>query len=163
MARFLFCVCLAFVSVPAFADTAQAATWAKEASVMQARLGDLIMAAEAGDKVSVENALALEITAFADTAKALGAWNDAHQGPMDLGCIFRGLGEDATRQMKMLETATSPEATLVALKRLQVGFEDAALIGADAAKTWAQDGLGATGEEMLVPCSGDPLAVLAAE
>ncbi len=161
MARFLFLVSLAFLSAPAFADPARASAWAKQADALQAQFSDLIMAAEGEETFVVENALALEIANFADTAKALGAWNDANKGPMDLGCIFRGLGEDTSRQMKALEAAASTQAKLVALKRLQTGFEDAALIGEDAAHTWTKTGLGATGEEMLVPCTGDPESIAA--
>ncbi len=69
-----------------------------------------------------------ELERFAITATRLGTWNDEQGGAADLGCIFRGMAEEAELQLMALEDAKGPAARDVAFNRLVSMFDDAQVI-----------------------------------
>ena len=73
-----------------------------------------------------------ELAVFAGTALKLGQWSDSQAGASDFGCIFRGMAEEADRQLFELEIARTPKAKSAALKRLIAMFDDAQSIAAAA-------------------------------
>ena len=73
-----------------------------------------------------------ELAVFAGTALKLGQWSDSQAGASDFGCIFRGMAEEADKQLFELEIARTPAAKRDALKRLIAMFDDAQSIAAAA-------------------------------
>ena len=62
----------------------------------------------------------------------LGTWSDTQAGAADFGCIFRGMAEEADKQLFELEIARTPKAKRAALSRLIAMFDDAQSIAAAA-------------------------------
>lgn len=86
-------------------------------------------AAEAGRADNAE--LRGRLAAFAETASLAAAAIAAHDGPADLGCIYRGMAEDAARQARALDGTAG-----AALARIRLLGDDAVLVtpsGADQA------------------------------
>lgn len=63
-----------------------------------------------------------DLMRFAVTSDRLGGWIDETGGPSDLGCIFRGMAEEAELQLGMLEQPGTRDS---ALRRLATLFYDA--------------------------------------
>lgn len=96
-----------------------------------------------------------DLMRFAVTADRLGTWIDATGRPHDLGCIFRGMADEAELQLDQLQEPTAREG---ALRRLATLFNDAENIGL--AASYAQPG--AEGPEVGAPmsCPANPGAAL---
>lgn len=87
-----------------------------------------------------------DLARFAVAADRLGAWIDATGRPHDLGCIFRGMADEAELQLGQLET---PGARESALRRLTTLFYDAENLALAASYTDA----GSDGAEGSAPAS----------
>lgn len=78
---------------------------------------------------------------FAATASHLAIWTDETQNSPDLGCIYRGMAEEAELQLIALEDATSAKSIAAALKRIATMTDDAqsiAVASAHAGRTGNQ-------------------------
>lgn len=107
----------------ASADADLAAAWGHKAgalyvTTLDALEGETVPATFEGDLIR-----------FAVTSARLGGWVDETSGPGDLGCIFRGMAEEAELQLDLLD---DPVARQGALKRLATLFYDAENIAAAA-------------------------------
>jgi hypothetical protein len=98
----------------------------------------------------------MELVRFADVAKGIGSELDAHGAPIDLGCIFRGMAEEAELQSNALKTAPNAGHQYIALGRLIAMFDDAAVIAPDAARTLK--GKPDTPQATLGGCEANPEA-----
>ncbi len=155
MKRLSICLLLLALPAPAFATPERALALSNEAAALQA---ETLALNATGD---MPDAFTQAVDRFAITATALGGWNDAHDGPVDLGCIFRGLSEDALRQRALIAAPKSKAARADSVRRLAALFEDAHLIAADAARSWREANLGRAEDEPPLACSADPDAALA--
>ncbi|MEM6665987.1 MAG: hypothetical protein AAF638_06245, partial [Pseudomonadota bacterium] len=110
--------CLAFAG-PAAASPDLAAEWGHAATGLYA---DTVHAIEGGDlPANFEDSL----TRFSVNAARLGSWIDKSGGPVDLGCIFRGMSEEAEIQLYAITSQSTRET---ALRRLATLFYDAETI-----------------------------------
>lgn len=114
-------LCLTFALPAAQADEADLAReWGAKAGMMYedtaAGLQGAVLPARYED----------DLARFAVTADRLGAWIDETGRPHDLGCIFRGMADEAELQLGALSVPASRSA---ALRRLATMFNDAENIG----------------------------------
>ncbi|MEO0465941.1 MAG: hypothetical protein AAF216_05325 [Pseudomonadota bacterium] len=95
---------------------------------------------------------------FAVNASRLGSWIEKSGGPADLGCIFRGMSEEAEIQ---LDAFTLDETRTPALRRLATLFYDAESVALAAVYAGArQDNPSMRRSATPISCVGSPNAAL---
>lgn len=120
---------LALLIAPAAnASPELAETWGAKASMLYQDTAEMLDTLQAGYAMSTPTAYEDGLVQFAVTASRLGQWIDQGEGPSDLGCIFRGMAEEAEIQLEALETADDFSTRRDALKRLVVLLDDAQAI-----------------------------------
>ncbi|MEZ5998596.1 MAG: hypothetical protein R3B98_07880 [Hyphomonas sp.] len=125
----------ALAALPAAASPELAEIWGAKAAALYSETTDLLDTARTGERPALDDGYLIDLERFAMTATRLGSWNDEVSGAKDLGCIFRGMAEEAEVQLNALEGAGSATASEAALKRLVTLFDDAQEISVAAA--WA--------------------------
>lgn len=131
---------------PALADEELAGEWGQEAR----ELYEVTVDALQGEPLPETFDTAL--MRFSVNSTRLGAWIDERGGPSDLGCIFRGMAEEAELQLGVLERNQADEA---ALRRLATLFYDAEGI-ALAAINSERDSSGYNQLQHSLSCPADP-------
>ena len=109
----------------AVADPALALEWGQRASALHQATSNAI----GGEPLAPQ--FEDSVARFAVTANRLGSWIDATGGAADLGCIFRGMADEAELQ---LQQVALPEARQPALRRLASLFNDAEAVALAAAR-----------------------------
>ncbi|MEZ5947223.1 MAG: hypothetical protein R3C13_14785 [Hyphomonas sp.] len=135
MKRLFVPILLSALAFPATASPELAESWGAEAAALYSETTGLLDTARMGERPALEDAYLIDLERFAMTATRLGSWNDEVSGAKDLGCIFRGMAEEAEVQLTALEGAETVRASETALKRLVTLFDDAQEISVAAA--WA--------------------------
>lgn len=130
-------LCLAVLGLPflsAQASPELAARWGEDASALQTTVKSHIRSVEAGigGRGEVDQRFSNQVIRFALDAEKLSRWIDQTPETADLGCIFRGMSEEADLQLEKLETASTLGETANALERLEKLFDDAKAISAAA-------------------------------
>ncbi|MCA8902617.1 MAG: hypothetical protein KDA53_15360 [Hyphomonas sp.] len=133
--RLLAPLALAALALPASASPELAELWGVKAAGLYSDTVVLLDEARTGAAPALEDGYIIDLERFAVTATRLGSWNDQVSGAKDLGCIFRGMAEEAEIQLGALEGARSVRDRESALRRLVTLFDDAQDISAAAA--WA--------------------------
>ena len=140
-------LCLAFIAPGALADeTDLAREWGAKAGFLYE---DTAAGLQGG---ALPPRYEDDLMRFAVTADRLGAWIDATGRPHDLGCIFRGMADEAELQLSQLQT---PSTRTAALRRLATMFNDAENIGL--AASYAQSG---AETDAPMSCPANPVAAL---
>ena len=139
-------VTLVAIALPftASASPELASHWGMKASDLHEMTTGLIGAIDTSGKVNISHEYEIEIERFAMTASDLALWIDGHNGPSDLGCIFRGMAQEGELQLGALDGAGSPSEARQSLVRLATMFSDAEII-AIAAMHASDHSLPATG------------------
>lgn len=111
-------------------DTSYGAVEDAYAAMIQAGTG---LAAQAEDAIKGEDpdlaaALPAALAGFAVIAADASAAMDAHGGPLDLRCIYRGMAEDAARRAQDLATAADADARQAVLEDIAFLADDAVLV-----------------------------------
>jgi hypothetical protein len=107
-------------------DTSYGAVEDAYAAMIQAGTG---LAAQAEDAIKGEDPdLAAALAGFAVIAADASAAMDAHGGPVDLRCIYRGMAEDAARRAQELATAADADARQAVLEDIAFLADDAVLV-----------------------------------
>ena len=145
-----FALCLVFAVPTATADEAELARdWG-------AKAGQLYQETVAGlHGEDLSNRFEDDLARFAVTADRLGSWVDESSRSHDLGCIFRGMADEAELQMSLLE---QPGRRGEALHRLATLFNDAENIGLAATYAEPETVPGAGAADMS--CPANPEAAL---
>lgn len=113
---------LAGLAAPASADQPEAFI-----SFAQSLQGE----AEAqGEGAASEDFLA-QTAQFSRDARALADWIQAHDGPVDLPCIFRGMAADVEARAQALTTASTGEARAPEYARLAELFSHAVIFAGE--------------------------------
>lgn len=92
------------------------------------------------------------IVRFAIEATRLGKWMDENTDTTDFGCIFRGMAEEADRQLQEIVQSRSPAEQAASLKRIIAMFDDAQTIAVAALE------VANTGEASQAPTAHQCLA-----
>lgn len=148
------------LAVPAWADSAAdtdvsvalAPTYqsmSKAGADLRARAASL----QSGKATS--DALMTQLSEFAQTAAAAGAAIDANAGPHDLGCIYRGMAEDAGRQARRLNEGAEVEDAVETVRLLG---NDAVLVTPETKAEMAQ-----TADPTGIDMGTCPLAEISAD
>lgn len=111
-----------------------AAQWGHDAAALHIEVDQQMRAVKAGigGRGDVPEHFAEQVYRFSIDAEKLGRWIDQTPDTADLGCIFRGMAEEADVQLRKLETAQTLAASASALERLEKLFDDAEAISAAA-------------------------------
>lgn len=133
MKRFILCVCTFLLPLSAAASPELAEEWGVKAGTLYNQSVELIQTLNRDGEITLGDNYITDLERFALTATRLGSWNDERTGARDLGCIFRGMAEEAERQLDVLETPEADGAQAAALRRLVTMFDDAQTIAAAAA------------------------------
>ncbi len=110
------------IAAPAQASPQLAGQWGEKAAQLYAETVHLRSGEAATSRYEDE------IARFSTTSARLAEWIDAENGPEDLGCIFRGMAQEAETQLLALESDQRGQA----LERLTVMFSDAEMVAAAA-------------------------------
>src|SRR5262245_19774311 len=127
MKRFILPLILAFIALPASADTLSQQVQA-EASRLLAQVSTAEAAAKARPAVKpspLSPVLVGDLQRFGLTASRLSIEIDKGGGPTDLRCIFRGMAEETDNQLKAAAAAKTAGDQAVALGRLGHMLKDA--------------------------------------
>ncbi len=133
MKRILLCLCAFILPLSAAASPELAEEWGVKAGALYSQSVELMEILSRDGDISLKSQYITDLERFALTASKLGSWNDARTGARDLGCIFRGMAEEAELQLDALENPTSDAGQAAALRRLITMFDDAQTIAAAAA------------------------------
>ncbi len=154
------CLCMIMLTslqTPLHASPDLARLWGQSAETLYQHTMDLHEGLDRGQPVAVSDRYGLDLFRFGRTAALLAQWIDTTHGPADLGCIFRGMSEDATAQLSVLETAPSPGAQRAALDRLTTLFADAQMIAQAAQKRAPAPSISAAPQTATCPADGGAL------
>ncbi|MCI4645746.1 MAG: hypothetical protein MRY64_13280 [Hyphomonadaceae bacterium] len=145
---FFAALCLAALAPAALADEILAREWGAEAGHLYEETAEVLNGAALPARYEDE------LVRFAVTADRLGNWIDATDRPHDLGCIFRGMADEAEVQLHMLHL---PGARQRALRRLATLFHDAESLALAAAYSDGQSHIAS--EDEPASCPVNPEAV----
>ncbi len=84
--------------------------------------------AMAGEAPDLASDLGAALAGFAEIAAKASAAMDAHDGPADLRCIYRGMAEDAAKHARELAAAGDSAARLAKLEDIRFLADDAVLV-----------------------------------
>ena len=132
--QFLILLCLLPFALPAQASPQLAKSWGGSATQLKQQTTALILQIDRGKTMNVSEAYALDVYRFGRNSDDLARWMKTSAGPEDLGCIFRGMSEEAETQLLILEQASQPARQKQALQRLVYMFADAELMAETAAQ-----------------------------
>ncbi|MEZ5955397.1 MAG: hypothetical protein R3C13_13960 [Hyphomonas sp.] len=138
--RLIVPIALAALALPAAASPELAESWGARAAALYTESVGYLDTARTGEAPTLPDHYLIDLERFSATATRLGTWNDQVSGAKDLGCIFRGMAEEAEVQLTALEAAKSADASETALKRLVTLFDDAQEISVAAAWAARHDG-----------------------
>ena len=116
--RLIVPIALAALALPAAASPELAESWGARAAALYTESVGYLDTARTGEAPALPDHYLIDLERFSATATRLGTWNDQVSGAKDLGCIFRGMAEEAEVQLTALEAAKSADASETALKRL---------------------------------------------
>ena len=133
MKRFILCLCALILPFSAAASPELAEEWGVKAGALYSQSVELMEVLSRDGEISLKSQYITDLERFALTASKLGSWNDERTGARDLGCIFRGMAEEAELQLDALENPKSDTGQAAALRRLITMFDDAQTISAAAA------------------------------
>lgn len=139
-------IVLGALALPAAADEALAGDWGREAGHLYQVTVASLQGAPLPDDFDDD------LVRFSVNSGRLGDWIDTRGGPQDLGCIFRGMSEEAELQLTILEAETDDAP---ALRRLATLFYDAEAI-ALAAISSQTDPSGYNQLQHSLSCPADP-------
>lgn len=154
MKRLFTSIFLLLLPLSAQASTELARQWGVEASRLSGATSEMMLAVDMGESLAVTDEFAMDLYRFGRTSADLAVWIDDTKGPNDLGCIFRGMADEAETQLSSLETRPERET----LRRLSSLFADAEMIAIAAQRRAPTPGLLA--HTKTASCAADPKAVL---
>ena len=154
MKRLFTSIFLLLLPLSAQASTELARQWGVEASRLSGATSEMMLAVDMGESLSVTDEFAMDLYRFGRTSADLAVWIDDTKGPNDLGCIFRGMADEAETQLSSLETRPERET----LRRLSSLFADAEMIAIAAQRRSPTPGLLA--HTKTASCAADPKTVL---
>lgn len=129
-------------SATAAASPETAEHWGTQASDIYQDVSQMLRGVDDRVYVGIPSEFEAKIVRFASTASHLAVWTDETQASPDLGCIYRGMAEEAEVQLIALEDAQSAKSYQAALKRIAAMADDAQSIAVASAHA------GRTGEQV---------------
>ena len=139
--QFICATILGITASTAAASPETAENWGVQASDIYSTVEELL-SEQSPASVSILSAdFEDKMIRFASTASHLAIWTDETQSSPDLGCIYRGMAEEAELQLLALESAASSADVKAALKRIASMTDDAQAIAVASAHA------GRTGEQ----------------
>ncbi len=142
MLKHIICALTLSLSAPLAAaspDTAE--NWGLQASEIYAEANAMMADIDQRTFSEVSTGFEDRLVRFAATATHLGGWTDDTQNAPDLGCIYRGMAEEAELQLIKIENAASYAELKAALTRIATMADDAqsiAVASAHAGRTGQQ-------------------------
>lgn len=138
--------CLAGLTLPAQASPELALDFGNEAAMLYTETAHALAGAPLPERFEDD------LVQFSVTAGRLAAWVDRSGRPSDLGCIFRGMSEEAAGQ---LDAMTQSGARAASLRRLAALFHDAQMISLAARYAKPSETQGQA-DTALASCPADP-------
>ena len=137
-------ICAALLGITASTAAASPETaenWGVQASDLYNTVQELLEQQNVNNFSGLSPDFEDKMIRFASTASQLAIWTDETQASPDLGCIYRGMAEEAEVQLLALEAAGSFAEMETALKRIASMTDDAqaiAVASAHAGRTGQQ-------------------------
>ncbi|MEO9969925.1 MAG: hypothetical protein ABJG15_08885 [Hyphomonadaceae bacterium] len=142
MLKHILCATILACGIPtASASPETAENWGVQASNIYQTTTDMLDSLNDRSFTGIPADFEDQMSRFASTASHLAVWTDDTQSAPDLGCIYRGMAEEAELQLIALEDANSASGVRAALKRIATMTDDAqsiAIASAHAGRTGEQ-------------------------